>query len=183
MPGYAAFLRGINVGGRKTVPMQALKTLFEELGFAGVRTHLNSGNVVFASDERRRGTLAENIEAAIERRFGFRPAVMLRDARMLRTIVEENPFRTMAENDPSHLLVMLLARPAETDAASRLAAIYQGPEEFEPRGENVYLVYPDGIGRSKLTNPLLERHFGTGTARNWNTLRKLLALAETVEAA
>ncbi len=179
MPAYVAFLRGINVGGNKTIPMAKLKALFDALRFTSVRTLLNSGNVVFASDEKDRAKLTKTIEAAIEKEFGFRPATMLRDTAALKKIVEKNPFPKMAKDDPSHLLVMLLAAKPDTDAARRVAAAYQGVEEIRIAGENAYVTYPNGIGKSKLTNALLEKHLGVaGTARNWNTLTKLLAMTQ-----
>jgi uncharacterized protein (DUF1697 family) len=181
MPAYVAFLRGINVGGNKTVPMARLKALFEALGFTSVKTHLNSGNVVFASGEKDRAKLTENIEAAVEKEFGFRPTTMLRDAAALKKVVAKNPFPAMAEDGPSHLVVMLLAAKPDKDAAKRLAAAYQGIEEIKIAGEEAYVTYPNGIGKSKLTNVLLEKQFGVaGTARNWNTVTKLLAMAEAV---
>lgn len=161
--------------------MARLKSAYESLGLAPVKTLLNSGNVVFGTAETNRGKLAKTIEAAIEKEFGFRPVVVLRTAAELRRIVEQNPFAGMAKDDPSHLLVMTLAKKAKAGARGSLAKVYSGPEEIEISGENVYLTYPNGIGKSKLTNTLLEKHIGFGTARNWNTLAKLLALAEGME--
>ncbi len=183
MPAYVAFLRGINVGGNKTIPMAKLKALFEALGFQAVKTLLNSGNVVYAAKEKDRAKLAKAIEAAIEKEFGFRPATMLRDAAALAKIIDKNPFPKMAKNDPSHLVVMLLSAKPDKDAAKRIAAAYQGPEEIRIAGEEAYITYPNGIGKSKLTNTLLEKQLGvSGTARNWNTVTKLLALTEDIEA-
>ena len=183
MTATVAFLRGINVGGNKTIPMAKLKALFETLGFAHVKTHLNSGNVVFASDRKDRAKLTKTIEAAIEKEFGFRPATMLRDVAALNKIVAKNPFPAMAKDDPSHLVVMLLAARPDKDAAKRIATAYRGVEAIKVAGEEAYVTYPSGIGKSKLTNALLEKHLGVaGTGRNWNTLTKLLAMAEDITA-
>ncbi len=183
MPTFVAFLRGINVGGNKTIPMARLKALFEALGFDAVKTHLNSGNVVFASTEKDRAKLKKTIEAAIEKEFGFRPETMLRDTAALRKVVAKNPFPAMAKDDPSHLVVMLFAEKPDKDAAKRLAAAYQGVEEIRVAGEEAYITYPNGIGKSKLTNTLLEKHLGVaGSARNWNTVTKLLVLANATDA-
>ncbi len=179
MPVFVSFLRGINVGGNKTIPMGALKALYEGLGFESVKTHLNSGNVIFTAKERSTAKLSATIEAAIERDFGFPPAVILRDAAALGRIVETNPFPAMAKDDPSHLVVMLLAGKPDKDAAKRIADAYQGVEEVWIAGEEAYVTYPNGIGKSKLTNTLLEKHLRVaGTARNWNTVTKLLAMAD-----
>jgi len=183
MPAYVAFLRGINVGGNKTIAMAKLKALFDALGFENAKTHLNSGNVVFASGRKDRAKLAAEIETAIEKAYGFRPAVMLRDAAALRRIVKENPFPDEAENDPSHLVVMFLSAKPDKDAAKRLAAAYDGLEEIRISGDNATITYRAGIGTSKLTAALLEKHLGvTATGRNWNTVTKLLAMAEALRA-
>jgi uncharacterized protein (DUF1697 family) len=178
---FVSLLRGINVGGNKTIPMARLKAAYESLGFAAVKTLLNSGNVVFGTTETNRGKLRKTIEAAVEKEFGFRPAIVLRTAAELGKIIKQNPFSDMAKNDPSHLLLMALAEKSKAGAKANLAKVYSGPEEIEIKGENVYVTYPNGIGKSKLTNTLLEKHIGVGTARNWNTLMKLLALAERIE--
>jgi uncharacterized protein (DUF1697 family) len=179
---YAAFLRGINVGGNKTIQMRALKALMEAHGLVGVRTHLNSGNVVFASDEADRGALGASLEAAIEQEFGFRPAVMLRSAAELSQAIAKNPFPQMAKDDPSHLLVMFLAGKVRKSGAERLAAAYSGPEEIRMAGETAYITYAKGIGTSKLTNALLERHLGVaGTGRNWNTVVKLAEILDSIQ--
>jgi uncharacterized protein (DUF1697 family) len=178
---FVSFLRGINVGGNKTIPMAKLKAAYESLKFTAVKTLLNSGNVVFGTTATNRTKLTKTIEDAIEKEFGFRPVVVLRTAAELKRIIEQNPFAAMAKDDPSHLLVMFLSEKAKTGANASLAKAYSGPEAIAIKGENVYVTYPDGIGKSKLTNTLLEKHIGVGTARNWNTLTKLLALAEGLE--
>ncbi len=181
MPVQVAFLRGINVGGNKTISMAKLKALFETLGFGDVKTHLNSGNVVFAAEDRNRAKLTRTIEEAIEKEFGFRPATVLREAKALRRIVEKNPFSKMAKDDPSHLVVMLLSAKPDKDAGKRLADACRGVEDVRVAGEDAYITYPNGIGTSKLTNVVLEKHLGVaGTGRNWNTVTKLLAMAEAL---
>jgi uncharacterized protein (DUF1697 family) len=178
---FVSFLRGINVGGNKTIPMARLKSAYESLEFASVKTLLNSGNVVFETTETNRAKLRQTTEAAVEKEFGFRPVIVLRTAAELKKIIAQNPFAEMAKDDPSHLLLMALAEKPKAGAKANLAKVYSGPEEIEIKGENVYVTYPNGIGKSKLTNALLEKHIGVGTARNWNTLTKLLTLAEQVE--
>jgi len=183
MPVYVSLLRGINIGGHHKIKMDALKALYASLGLTDAKSHLQSGNVVFASGRKDRAKLAAEIETAIEKAHGFRPAVMLRDAAALRRIVRENPFPDAAENDPSHLVVMFLSAKPDKDAAKRLAAAYDEPEEIRISGDNATITYPAGIGTSKLTAALLEKHLGvTATGRNWNTVTKLLAMAEALRA-
>ena len=108
MTSYVAFLRGINVGGNKTIPMTKLKSLLESLGGAPTKTHLNSGNVIFASKRRDRAKLGKQLGDAIEAEFGFRPTIVLRSAAELKHIIAKNPFSVMASEDPGHLLLMVL---------------------------------------------------------------------------
>lgn len=178
---FVALLRGINVGGNKSIRMAELKALLESLGLADVKTLLNSGNIVLAAKESDPAKLTKLLEDAVEKKFGFRPAIILRTAAELKKVLAANPFSNMAKKDPSHLLVMTLAKKAKAGAKVDLARVYSGPEEIEIKSENVYLTYPSGIGKSKLTNALLEKHVGVGTARNWNTLTKLLVIAEEIE--
>jgi uncharacterized protein (DUF1697 family) len=183
MPVYVSLLRGINVGGNKLIKMDRLKALCERLGFESPKTLLNSGNVVFATDERIRKKLTATLEDAIEQEIGFRPTVVIRSAAELQKVVERNPFPKMAKADPGHLVWMAFAAKPDTAAKARLAAVCSGPEEIEIAGEDAYITYPNGIGRSKLTNALLEKHFGVaGTARNWNTATKLLELIRSRKA-
>ena len=182
MPVYISFLRGINVGGAKMIRMTALKTAYEGLGLAPVRTLLNSGNVVFGASEKSAARLTQLLEEGIEKETGLRTTIVIRSAAELAKIIAKNPFPKMAKEDPSHLLVMTLAGKPKAGAKAALAKAHSGPEEIRIAGENVYLTYPNGIGKSKLTNTLLEKHLGVaGTARNWNTLTKLLTIAEDME--
>lgn len=183
MTSYVAFLRGVNVGGNKTIPMAALKSLFESLGLARAKTHLNSGNVIFASKEKDRAKLSRRIGEAINAEFGFRPTIVLRNIAELKRVIAKNPFAEMAARDPRHLLLMALEGKPKAGAKAALAEAYSGAEEIAIAGADVYITYPNGIGRSKLSNALLEKHLGVaGTARNWNTLLKVLEIAEKIEA-
>jgi uncharacterized protein (DUF1697 family) len=179
---FVSLLRGINVGGNKLIKMDALKAVHEGLGLTDVRTLLQSGNVVFKARGKGGATLAGRIEKAVEGEVGFRPTVMIRSATDLKRIAEHNPFPEMAISDPGHLVWMALAGKPGAAAKTRLAKACSGPEEIEINGADAYITYPNGIGRSKLTNALLEKHLGVaGTARNWNTVAKLLAIAEDLE--
>lgn len=181
MAAFVAFLRGINVGAGKTIRMAALKAAFEAEGLGPARTLLNSGNVIFPAGKRSRAKLQGSIESLIREAFGFSPAIMLRSDAELERIVDANPFPEMARDDPGHLVAMLLGGKPHADAAKRIAAVHSGPEQIEIAGENAYITYPQGIGKSKLTNALLEKHLGvSGTARNWNTIRKLLDAAASM---
>jgi len=175
-----ALLRAVNVGGR-SVAMAELRTMLAALGCGNPRTLLQSGNAVFTLKARSSQTAFEaTLEAQAQLRFGMPVAFMLRSATEWDAIIAGNPFPEAAQRDPAHLVLMALKGEPAAAAVKALRDAYDGPETIHVAGRNAYLVYPEGIGRSKLTNALIERKLGVaGTARNWNTVLKLAALAKT----
>jgi len=177
MPAYAAFLRGINVAGRKMVPMADLRKVIEGLGFTEVRTVLQSGNVVFHGAAKAAGAHERELEAAVSKRFRVATDCLVRSAGEWETIVAGNPFRAEAERDPAHLVLVLLKDAPKTKAVDALTASITGPETVIAGGRQLWVVYPAGIGDSKLTLPVIETKLGTrGTGRNWNTVLKVAEL-------
>ena len=180
MPTHVALLRGINVGGRALVAMSDLRGVFEALGFASVRTLLQSGNVVFDSTGRRAtaATLEQLLEAETAKRRGVPADCFVRTAAEWEQIVEGNPFGAEAKRDPGRLVVTFLKAEPRADAVKALqaGAAEKGPEAIRAAGRHLYATYPAGIGRSKLTNAVIEKVLGTrATARNWNTVLKVAA--------
>ena len=181
MTTYVALLRGINVGGRRKVPMARLRELIAGLGWTGVRTHLQSGNAVFtvpAGEAGGQGAARKRLEGALAAHFGFDVPCLLRTAEELREVRDACPFP--AEGlDPSKLLVLFVE---ETPAADHFAGIdpaAYAPDEFRHVGRAVYCWFPDGMGRSRLPTALeAVRPRLTVTGRNWRTLTKLIDLAE-----
>jgi len=173
-----ALLRAVNVGGTKAVAMPALCKLLTGLGYTGVKSLLQSGNVVFGCSGPANAALEAKLETAVARGLGVETAFFVRNASEWDAIVANNPYPDAAREDPSHLVVMAFkSAPAARDVAALQAAI-AGRETVTAIGKQAYIVYPDGIGTSKLTNALIERKLGlTGTARNWNTVLKLAAAA------
>lgn len=174
---YIALLRGINVGGNHLLPMKELQLLFGQNGCIDVRTYVQSGNVVFRSDRPGRDRLAERIAAAVSRGHGFEPHVMVLSTGELERAAAANPFPE-ADTDPTSLhLFFLAAPPAKPDLAA-LEALRAPTERFELKGGVFYLHAPEGFGRSKLAQRA-ERLLGVAaTARNWRTVKSLLAMAE-----
>ena len=174
MTAYAAFLRAINVGGRNMIRMDALKGLHEALGFSGVKTHLQSGNVVFTAKR----ADAATIERAIAKTLELEITVILRTAAEMRAVVKANPFPEHEAQGNRLVVVFLSELPADPHALDA----YQGHEKKEVVGRELYVVYGDDMARSKLTNALIEKKLGVrGTARNWNTVTKMTALLEELE--
>ncbi|MEQ8699923.1 MAG: DUF1697 domain-containing protein [Bauldia litoralis] len=176
MTTFVALLRATNVGGNNLVKMAALKALCQKAGFGDVRTLLQSGNVVFTASGKP-AAIADGLKASIANAFGFSIAVFVRTAGELETTVGANPFAREAADAPGQVVAMFVDRDPAAEALERLAADHAGPERIAAGDRVLYIHYPDGLGRSKLTNALVEKRLGvTGTARNWNTMTRLLAM-------
>ncbi len=177
MAQHVALLRGINVAGKNLVTMNDLRASLQDLGFANCQTLLQSGNVVLDSPRLTGDKLEKRLETETAKRLKVQCDYLVRTAQEWRAIIANNPFAGEAQRDPSHLLVMCLKAAPNKSAVQELAAAIRGPELIRAAGRELYLVYPAGIGRSKLTGALIERTLKTrGTARNWNTVLKLAAL-------
>ena len=175
---HIGLLRGVNVGGRTQVAMADLRAMMAELGLGEARTLLQSGNVVFRSSRRKGAALERALEEATRERLGLSTDFFVRTATEWDAIVAANPFPDEAERDPGHLVMMALKDPAEAKALKALRAAVTGPEVIGAEGRQLYIVYPAGIGRSRLTHGLIEAKLATrATGRNWNTVLKLAALA------
>jgi uncharacterized protein (DUF1697 family) len=177
---HVALLRGINVGGHNMVGMSDLRDLLGALGFGGAKSMLQSGNLVFESDRRTGAGLERLLEVETAKRFEVSVDYFVRTAEEWETIVADNPFPEEAKRDPGHLLVVFLKTAPTANDMKALEAAVKGPEIVRAVGKHLYVVYPAGIGRSKLTNTLIERKLATrGTGRNWNTVLKLAAQTRT----
>ncbi|MEU0168815.1 DUF1697 domain-containing protein [Streptomyces iakyrus] len=175
---YAALLRGINVGGSRKVPMADLRTLLADLGHEDVRTHLQSGQAVFSSGHGGEESLAGEIAQAIEKRFGFRVDVIVRDHAYLRAIAEGCPFPA-ADLEPKQLHVTYFSAPVTPDRFAEIDQDAYLPEEFRLGDRALYLYAPNGLGRSKLAEHLSKPRINKGviaTTRNWNTVVKLVEM-------
>jgi len=181
---YVSMLRAVNVGGSGLIKMEALREAYEAIGLAEVRTLLQSGNVVFRSGLTDRARLVKRIMQEIERRFDLQIEVILRTLAEVASIVDRGPVLS-PRADKSKLLVMFLASVPDAAAQAALKKWHKDKalkEMLELRGPEIYLYYPDGVGRSKLTGGVIENKLDTaGTARNWNTLVKLVEVGRSLE--
>jgi uncharacterized protein (DUF1697 family) len=176
-------LRGVNVGGHNKIKMEALRALYESMKLREAQTYVQSGNVIFRTDERDIALLTKRIEDGIERKFGFRPNVILRTAAEMREVIARNPFAKRRGIEPSKLLVTFLGSDPGAEAREKILQIKCDPEELRIEGRELYIYFPNGIGRSKLSWAGLEKTLKTpGTARNWNSVTKMLEMAENLEA-
>ena len=177
MPRQLALLRGINLASKRRVPMAELRRLLDDAGYEDVRTHLQSGNVVLSSPLPPR-----QLEAALERQLakalGFEIPVLVRTRAERAKVVAQDPLGKVAANRSRYLVVFLSKRlPAKV--ARELEAADVAPEQVVVRGRELYAWHADGVQRSQLSKLLDDRKLGVvSTARNWNTVVKLLELLD-----
>jgi uncharacterized protein (DUF1697 family) len=172
MKTYVALLRGVNVGGRKVL-MQDLRELFEALDAEDVSTYVQSGNVIFRSDEPA-GRLVETIEERLRSELGVDVTVLLRTPAQLAKLVAGNPFLKRKGTKPTALHVTFLNTKPAAGTVKALDPTIEAPDEFQVVGKEVYLHFPNGYGRSKLGNAWFEKQLGVrATTRNWRTVTEL----------
>lgn len=175
MTTWIALFRGINVLGDRLLPMKDLATLLEREGFEGVRTYIQSGNVVFQSSKGTSNSLAKRIGNLVLKSYGFHPQVFVLSVRELTSAAATNPF-PKAEADPKALHLFFLSELPRSPDLESLSRVRTGREAFRLKGRVFYLHTPDGFGVSKLA-ARAERFIGVGTtARNWRTVSKLLEM-------
>jgi len=159
--------------------MEALRALCESLDLQKAQTYVQSGNVVFKTSRRDAAGVAKLLEDTIEMTFGFRPVVIVRTPGEVREVIARNPFANRPEIEPNKLLVNFLARDPGAEGRKKMLGIKTDPEEVRIGGRELYIYFRDGVGRSKLSPAVMEKALGTpGTARNWNSVMKLLEMAE-----
>lgn len=181
MQAIIAMLRGVNVGPHNRISMEALRAMCRTLDLQGAQTYVQSGNVVFRSKDRDLGALARRIEYAFEKTFGFRAAPVLRTAAEMRKVIANNPFAARDDIEPGKFHVIFLTEELRREARQQLEAAEAGPEEIKAHAREVFVYYPNGMGRSKLP-ALLDRILKkTGTARNWTSVTNLLEMAGKLE--
>jgi uncharacterized protein (DUF1697 family) len=173
-----ALLRGINVGSHRRVAMGDLRELLTGLGYGDVRTLLQSGNVVLTSDARPE-QLARELERQIAANLGVDPQVVVRSREELAAVVRLNPLRDVA-GDPKRYQVSFLSAAPDPSVVDALAAADVAPERVVVIDREIYAWHPGGVHRSPLAKLLSDRRLGVAaTARNWNTIVKLLELASS----
>ena len=167
---YIALLRGINVGGTGMLAMKDLAALCGKIGFANARTYIQSGNVIFESGLNEDAVQIE-FEKALLARMDKKIDVMVRMPAEMRAILQANPF---PDQEPSKVAVVFLAGAPPVDQLRGLT----GPagEQVRAGSREIYVYYPEGMGRSKLKLPLAKT---PATVRNINTVTKLIKVAES----
>jgi uncharacterized protein (DUF1697 family) len=177
--GWVALLRGVNLGRRNRVPMAELRRVFEANGAEGVRTYIQSGNVVFTHRRSGRAALAKEFEAAVSKSFGVASRVVLRTFDEFAAVASAQPFGP----DNSNTFVTFLAAKPARKAVAGLASLEIAPDRVEVVGSDVFVHYPNGVAGARLNGAMLERKLGVpGTGRNWRTVTRLAELAKEARA-
>ncbi|MGJ8679607.1 DUF1697 domain-containing protein [Paraglaciecola sp.] len=172
---WCVLLRGINVGGNNIIPMKELASMLEKMGCEQVKTYIQSGNVVLHHSQSEASTLVELIRQKIADTFQCAPQVMLLNAKQFCTAVQNNPF-VEAELKSVHWF-FLAEQPTHADLVT-LESIKKPTESYELVESVFYLHAPEGIGRSKLVSKVEKCLAVPTTARNGNTVTKLMAMLE-----
>ena len=178
MTTYISILRGINVSGQRSIKMDALRKTYETLGFRNVTTYVQSGNVIFSVEDIEINILEQKISRQIEKEFGFDVPIIVLTVNKLKQVIDTNPFLLDKNKEHSFLHVTFLSsKPVHYDPKV-IEEKKQNGEELFFTDNAVYLYCPNGYGRTKLTNNLLEAKLKVGaTTRNWKTTNELLKIA------
>jgi uncharacterized protein (DUF1697 family) len=171
---YVAFLRGINLGSTNKISMPELREMASELGYSNVATYINSGNLIFGSTKKV-ATLEREIAEAITKRFGTKTDVAVRTPAQLRKVLADNPF---PDGAPTYVTVAFLTKAAPADAKRKVAEVATEKEPYVFAGQEVYVHYTQGQGRSKLSAKFSDILGVSATVRNLRTVTKVLELAQ-----
>jgi uncharacterized protein (DUF1697 family) len=176
---YVALLRAVNLAGHNAIAMSALRDILSGLGLSEVRTVLQSGNIIFRGAARTPKELESLFGREAKAKLRLDTDFFVRSAKDWKILIERNPFPEEASRDPAHLVVIFLKDTPSAQSLAELQASIRGREVVCLEGKQAYIVYPDGIGRSRLTNAVIEARLRTrGTGRNWNTVLRVAALAQ-----
>jgi uncharacterized protein (DUF1697 family) len=175
---YISFLRGVNMTGHNSIKMNDLLSLYNEIGFADAKTYIQSGNVIFSTDEKsEKLNIASKIEKAILGRFSYNVPVMIRTKVEIMNLVELNPFLNEEKFEPAKLAVIFLVNEVTKEQAMKVSGIDYPPDKFKISGKEIFIFCPNGFGRTKLYTNFFEKKMGvTGTARNWKTITTILGM-------
>lgn len=174
---HIALLRGVNAAGGRLISADELTGLLSDLGFSDVRMGPKVGDLVFESGEHTGAELQTQIETELMARLGLRTDVYVRTAEAWRALVAANPFPDFAAADPGWLMTLFCKDTPDKKAMGALRAAIRGTEQARAESRQIYAIYPDGIGGSKLTNSLVEKTLGTRiTGRTWTSVLAIEAM-------
>ncbi|HVS83089.1 MAG TPA: DUF1697 domain-containing protein [Pyrinomonadaceae bacterium] len=177
---YVAFLRGINVGGKKLIKMEDLRRVVESLGLKNVRTFIQSGNVICETSQTNRSALTTKIEKKLLKAFGHEVTVVLQTIDELKDILKRNPFKKIKASDDVMMFVVFLAAEPKGKPKLPLRSLTENLEVLAIRDRAAFILCRrKKNGMFSFPNNFLEKEFGVAaTTRNWNTVNRIVALAE-----
>jgi uncharacterized protein (DUF1697 family) len=179
MQTYISILRGINITGYRIIKMDALRVMYEELGFVNVQTYIQSGNVLFQDEKKDLKVLEETISDAIKLKFGFDVPVIIKDIEEFKSIIECNPFLDDSSKDISKIYVTFLSAVPDMEKYHQIGQGQEYEEEFHLVNKAIFIYCPNGYGNTKLSTNFIENKLKvTATSRNWKTTLELLRMAE-----
>ena len=171
---YICLLRGINVSGQKKIIMKDLKVMFEHMNFTSVQTYIQSGNIIFESENKNNSELSNQIKNGIKDTFGYDVPTFVESVNFLKELLHGNPYLKDAQKDSSKFHVTILNEQPNI----QLDLTKDKNDEWKRLKNIIYLYCPDGYGRTKFTNTFFEKKLkASATTRNWKTLNKLLELS------
>ena len=171
-------LRGINVGGHKKIKMDILKQLYVELGYTHVQTYIQSGNIIFLTQDSDTADLENRISNQILKVTGFEVPVLVLELDEMKRIVENNPFNLDSTKNTASFHITFLSETPDTISFEKIKSTDFGADHFELLDKAIYVYCPTGYGNTKLTNIFLENKLKvTATSRNWKTVNELVRLA------
>ena len=178
---YVALLRGINVSGQKVIKMEDLKRAFEALHYKKVTTYIQSGNVVFESNEKSAPLIRSLIENKLLKTFGYAIPVTVKTPKELEAATRRNPFKNVRTEKGERLHVSFLSGNPSKAAAESLAAVKSNIDEIRLSGSEVYILCRKGYGTTIYSNTFIEKRLAlSATTRNWDTVQKLLSICSTI---
>lgn len=178
---YIAFLRGINVSGQKLIKMVDLKVMFEKLGFTNVSTYIQSGNIVFTTQEKKINLIQKAIKKGILTHFGHDVDLQVLTSVSLKNIAENHSFLNDNKEQLKSIYYTLLAEKPNYELVKELEKLEQTEEFFKITDDVIYCFYPNGIGKAKWHGTFFEKKLKvSSTTRNYNTIHKLGELSQKI---
>lgn len=179
---YISMLRGINVAGQKKILMSDLKSLYEDLGFVKVQTYIQSGNVIFQSNEKDRNVISKALQNSISQKYNFEVPVLILRLDELEAIAGKNPFLNLTDFNPKFQYLSFLYEEAELEKIEATAKYSNEIETFEIALNTIYFYCRTGYGKTKFSNNFFESKLKVvATTRNWNSTLELINLAKQIE--
>lgn len=178
-PTFVALLRGINVGGKHILPMADLTSMFAKSGALGIRTYIQSGNVVFEASPNDASAIAISVTKSIGKKFKFEPTIVLRSAGEMADVVANNPFLSDGSESAALYVGFLAKAPGKADIA-KIDPARSPNDRLVVRGREIFVHYPGGVANSKFTNAYIDSTLATtSTFRNWRTVMKLVEMTKS----